>query len=210
MILSLRLVAVALFASACAPIASAQTAPADSAPSERAQRDADKVRQMILMHADRPRKARTEERPAASIAATARAAPAGDVAATEAPRLAARVTEPGPLATQAAVPDLAPTPTVAVAPLPAMLPVATLAARKKLELISGAEPAFPRRLVGSAANGSVRVAFDVLPDGSVTAVHVLRSPHPGLNAAAVAAVAQWRFQPVAERMSGATEFTFDP
>ena len=57
--------------------ASAQSAPAAaaSAPSDRAQRDADKVFRMILMHADKPRRAATRDDKVAAPARPSAAAP---------------------------------------------------------------------------------------------------------------------------------------
>jgi TonB family protein len=205
---SLCRLAIALIASVAAPMAAAQAAAGDGAPTERAKRDADKVREMILLHADKPRRARADERVSPTPAPAVRPAPGADAPVTAPPAVSALAAEPAAPVVRLAVPELAPTPTIAPAAVPAMLAPST-ARRSKLELIQGAEPAFPRRLVQSVVSGSVKVAFDVLPDGSVTAVQVLQSPHPGLNAPAVAAVSQWRFQPVAERVSGVTEFKFD-
>lgn len=207
---SLRRLAVALIAAGVPPLAAGQAVSGEGAPTERAKRDADKVREMILLHADKPRRARADERVAATPAPAVRPAPGADPSVTAPTAVAALATEPSAPVVRLAVPELAPTPTIAPAPVPALLAAAPSTARQtKLELIQGAEPAFPRRLVQSVATGAVKVAFDVLPDGSVTAVQVLNSPHPGLNAAAAAAVAQWRFQPVAARASAVTEFRFD-
>jgi len=233
-----RCLALVLFASAAGPVAWAQPAPAaaEAAPSERAKRDADKVREMILLHADKPRKARAEERAGAgstsatpataptratgSIAPAAAAPPkAAPVAAAGAPAVR-RVEEPvaaaetsKPAAAMPKVEEPAPAPATPLATAlpaaPSKPPAGAPALGNKLELVKGVEPSFPRRLVQSVRTGSISVAFDVLPDGSVTAVQVLRSPHPGLNAAAMEAVAQWRFRPIAERASGVTEFSLE-
>jgi TonB family protein len=204
MSLSLHRLAFVLVASASAPLA-AQAAPADAAPSERAQRDADRVRQMILLHADKPRRARVDERAAAPVAVT-RPAPAVEAPAAVPPAVAALVAGSAAPVARPALPELAPTPTVVAAPMPASL---ASVRTNRLELIRAVEPAFPRRLAQSVTSGSITLAFDVLPDGSVAAVKVLRSPHPGLDAAAITAVSQWRFQPIAERAGGVTEFAFE-
>ena len=227
-------------------------APAVEAPIERARRDAEKVYQLILLHADKPRKAREERvvatpavprvapgaaptgssapKPpsvaAASLSAvlpSARAVPAAEV--TE-PR-AAEGTNPDAIAAKLpAVPEgsllseipahnspatMALAPTSAPMPLPATpAPAPPLAAAARvLELVSSVEPDFPSRLVRRLVQGSVVVNFDVLPDGSVGTTTIVKSSHPGLNAAAQAAVAAWRFKPISATTAGVTELRFE-
>ena len=79
----------------------------------------------------------------------------------------------------------------------------------KLELVESVEPEFPARLVRTLGRGSVVVQFDVLPDGSVVRPEVVRSSHKGLDAAAQAAVAAWRFKPISETAPGLVELKFD-
>jgi TonB family protein len=79
----------------------------------------------------------------------------------------------------------------------------------KLELVSSVEPEFPARLVRSLGAGSVVVNFDVRPDGTVARAEVSRSSHRGLNEAALAAVAAWRFKPISETMPGVVELKFE-
>lgn len=210
--------------------AQAQVAPsaAASSPNDRAQRDADKVFRMILMHADKPRRAAvrdekaapTAERPVAPARAST-ASPGGAPARTAseatpgdskpAPSAAAPITgaPAQALATQAQPTDA--TPVAALAAPASTLGTTTPAAPKnvKLELVESVEPEFPSRLVRSLGSGSVVVQFDVLPDGSVTRPEVLRSSHKGLNAAAQAAVAAWRFKPISETAPGLVELKFD-
>jgi protein TonB len=81
-----------------------------------------------------------------------------------------------------------------------------------LKLLSQVEPDFPGALQRRLRQGSVEVAFTVLPDGSVSALTVLRSSHPRLDAPALEAVAQWRFEPIAAPKGGVVEvgFKLDP
>ena len=68
--------------------AQVQPAASAAAPSDRAKHDADKVYQMILQHADKPRRPR-EEKPGGTSAATP-AAPAASAASARAAAIAAR------------------------------------------------------------------------------------------------------------------------
>lgn len=81
-----------------------------------------------------------------------------------------------------------------------------------LKLLSQVEPDFPGALQRRLRQGSVEVAFTVLPDGSVSALSVLRSSHPRLEAPALDAVAQWRFEPITAPKGGVVEvgFKLDP
>lgn len=81
-----------------------------------------------------------------------------------------------------------------------------------LRLLSQVEPEFPGPLQRRLRKGSVELSFTVLPDGSVSAPSVLRSSHPRLEAPALAAVAQWRFAPLAVAKTGVVEvgFNLDP
>ncbi len=93
----------------------------------------------------------------------------------------------------------------------AVLTPVTVVAPKvlKLELVSSVEPDFPARLMRQLGKGSVVVNFEVRPDGTVARTEVVSSPHSGLNAAAQAAVAAWRFKPISETMPGVVELTFE-
>jgi TonB family protein len=219
--------------------AHAQPAPAASsvAPNERAQRDADKVFQMILQHADKPRRAPVAAEPRAP-ATPAAARPAAPPAAATAPTRAAdaRVTASTPPAVPAepakqvqpdggsssgpSVPDMAAAPeavstpslgsAAAAVPVAVLAPVSVAAPRSlKLELVSSVEPEFPARLVRSLGKGSVTVNFEVQPDGRVGRTEVTSSSHRGLNEAAQAAVAAWRFKPISETMPGVVELKFE-
>jgi TonB family protein len=214
--------------------ADAQEAPAAaaSAPNSRAQRDADKVFRMILMHADKPRRVSRDDKAPVPAAATVTGRSAQSsrptnepaVAPTE-PVKAAATTLPAvspasapspappdnvPVAGPRAVVDTALLTTPAPAPMTAPAPAAPAAPKNvKLELIASEDPAFPSRLVRSLGSGSVVVQFDVLPDGTVSQPEVLRSSHRGLNAAAITAVSAWRFKPISETAPGVVELKFE-
>jgi periplasmic protein TonB len=97
-----------------------------------------------------------------------------------------------------------------VAPVAALAPVSVAAPRSlKLELVSSVEPEFPSRLVRSLGKGSVVVNFQVRPDGTVERTEIASSSHRGLNEAAQAAVAAWRFKPISETMPGVVELKFE-
>ena len=85
----------------------------------------------------------------------------------------------------------------------------TAVASKALILLSSVEPEFPARLVRTLGKGSVVVRFEVQSDGSVASTAVVKTSHKGLNEAAQAAVAAWRFKPVGEPASGITELRFE-
>jgi TonB family protein len=213
--------------------AHAQPAPAAPAPTpaERAQRDADKVFQMILQHADKPRRspAAAEPRTPAPVVSPRTVAPAAAPARAAEPRVTATTpaavsSEPAPepapseaapsAGPGAAAPEATAAPTTAVAtvavPAAALAPVAIATPRSlKLELVASVEPEFPARLVRQLGKGWVVVNFDVRPDGTVSRTDVTASSHRGLNEAAQAAVAAWRFKPISETMPGVVELKFE-
>lgn len=214
---------------------SAQSAPAAaaSAPSDRAQRDADKVFRMILMHADKPRRAAARDDKASTTApgaspagravpparptteaAAPLAKPAEPVAAAPAAvvppaAVTAPVADARPVETPAIAASAAPLAAVAASPVSAASPEPAVPKNTKLELIQSEEPLFPSRLVRQLGNGSVVVRFDVRPDGTVAQPEVVQSSHRGLNAAAVAAVSAWRFKPISETAPGIVELKFE-
>ena len=205
------------------------------AASDRAKRDADKVYELIRMHADRPRKAPTPvvapaHAPAATSEVEQPTRPAV-VALTATPRLpatatSARMTDPsgaghGGLAPAVALSALtapvhAKEVTLKQVSVPAeAMPrggaaaVASKATAPTLVLLSSVEPDFPRQLTRRLGQGSVVVNFEVLPDGTVGATHIEKSRHAGLNEAALAAVAAWRFKPIGTATAAVTELRFE-
>ena len=138
------------------------------------------------------------------------------VATLESAPPAAGLPPPSAAASAAAPPISAPSTASASTPAPS---VDTLAATSNpaqasapLKLVSQVEPDFPGALQRRLRQGSVEVAFTVMPDGSVSALSVLRSSHPRLEAPALEAVAQWRFEPIAFPKGGMVEvgFKLDP
>ena len=78
--------------------------------------------------------------------------------------------------------------------------VLTLAAcasqNRPLQLVSGAGPVFPEAARAEGLEGSVTVRYDVDVEGVVRNARVVASEPPGVfDAAALAAVRSWRFNP---------------
>ena len=101
----------------------------------------------------------------------------------------------------AAMPDAAAPPALAAAPEPD--------ADEPLVMVAQVEPQFPRAVMLDLRKGSVRVRFDVMTNGTVSAPAVVSSTNVRLNRAALAAVAQWRFQPLREPQEGVVELGFN-
>jgi TonB family protein len=82
-------------------------------------------------------------------------------------------------------------------------------ADETLVMVSQVEPQFPRAVMLDLRKGTVRVRFEVLANGTVSAPAVVSSTNVRLNRAALAAVAQWKFQPVRETQEGVVELGFN-
>ena len=78
-----------------------------------------------------------------------------------------------------------------------------------LVMMGSADPEFPAATMRRLRKGSVEVKFEVNTDGIVTAASVTSSSHPTLNAAAVEAVRQWRFQPTYKGHTAMVDLKFD-
>jgi TonB family protein len=78
-------------------------------------------------------------------------------------------------------------------------------------LVALAQPApqFPINVMRTLRRGTVQVRFSVMTDGSVADIEVLNTTSSRLNAAALAAIGQWRFQPVSKVQTGAVEVGFN-
>ena len=100
-----------------------------------------------------------------------------------------------------AMPDAAAPPALAAAPEPDV--------EEALVMVSQVEPQFPRAVMLDLRKGTVRVRFEVLPNGTVSAPAVVSSTNVRLNRAALAAVAQWKFQPLRETQEGVVELGFN-
>jgi len=77
-----------------------------------------------------------------------------------------------------------------------------------LKLRVRVEPVISRQLLASLQNGSVQLRFTVQPDGSVHQVEAVSASNKRLGAAAVAAVAQWRFEPIPRARNATVELGF--
>lgn len=190
--------------------------------SDRAKRDADKVYELIRMHADRPRKATPAivsppQVPTAVVdveptirpaIAKLTVAPDLPMAETTARAVAFSTAAPGVVALASpAAPARATELTLKQISLPAG--AASEAQNVTLVLLSSVEPEFPSHLTRRLGQGSVVVNFEVRPDGSVGATAIEKTRHSGLNAAALAAVAAWRFKPISKPTAGVTELRFE-
>jgi TonB family protein len=212
------------------PAPAASAAASDLNPVDRARRDADRVFQMILMHSDKPRKAGAtkEDAPTATARAkpVARAPAKGDEpvpkaevsSGLSAPIVARAAAEPQKASATNEV--ATPVPQTVVTAAPAEAPVAVAAATpamsapeeladESLTPLLRPEPEFPQNLMRTVHKGEVRVRFTVLPDGSVDAPAVVTTSHPRLNAAALAAIAQWRFVPLRKAQTAIVSLGFD-
>lgn len=217
-----------------APGVSAASSPASAlTPEERAKREGDQVFRWILIHSDKPRKAAAtkDDKPAVVVTRVkppARTpAPAAEVTASAVPAAAPVRPTPPPAPATAVVPEA--TPLVASSPapepvvaskgysttaatgVPSTLPAAApdTDATESLRPVSQEEPKFPVNLVRTLRSGQVQVKFTVLPDGSVAQPAVISTSNPRLNPSALAAVAQWRFEPVRKPQQGVVDLGFN-
>jgi len=222
-----------------ATLAQTATSPSEVAPSERAKRDADKVFHWIMIQGDRTRKAPAaaakdakefkDERPAAKPvrvaapeAAPARPKPDATIAATEPsnPKPAGKPAErpsetPASPAVPAAVAEAPRQDDPRVARIESgpgvAAPAVELTDDAPQGLVALAQPApqFPANVMRTLRRGTVQVRFSVQTDGSVANLEVLNTTSPRLNAAALEAIGQWRFQPVSRVQTGAVEVGFN-
>ncbi|MEO6279024.1 TonB family protein [Roseateles sp.] len=157
----------------------------------------------------------------AAVAAAPRPAPAPAPAALPEPVVArartAALPEPEPKPERAAPALLA----IASPPPAPVAPMAVAAravepppppveeAELPLKLLSRVNPGIPRQLQQqNFRDGFARVKFTVAPDGSVSKAEALASSHSRLGTAAIEAVKQWRFEPIAAPREVAIEFAF--
>ena len=214
-------------------------------PAERARRDADKVFHWIMIHSDKPRKAkaemkpeaksesRREEKQAVAPALTATAAqkpvrpePAPPVASKDggerskkdlpagssspSPQQAAPV--PAAELAKAAAPETAAAAkqVAAIAPNQAASPAAEEDDEDvALVPVMQTEPEFPATVMRQLRKGLVQVRFDVQADGTVAKAEVVKTTHRRLNDGAIAAVSQWRFQPLRKTQTAMVELGFN-
>ena len=231
--LAIGLAAATLCGFAAAQPALPAPAGADVSAAERAKRDADKVFQWIRIHSDKPRKAAVAPptpaaAPAAAVVVAKPSRPAnrpndGGIKETVTP-IAAGIQAPrsSPEPERTAV---AATPVVAEAEAE---PSVTPAGRRADTIVAAAapsareveedltlipvhrtEPEFSPVLMRQLRKGMVQVSFTVSPDGTVAKAQAVSSTHPRLKDAAVATVAQWRFQPLRHAQQGVVDIGFN-
>ena len=71
---------------------------------------------------------------------------------------------------------------------------------RPLQLLAGADPAYPAAARSAGIEGQVSVSYDVTPAGRVMNVVVVAAEPSGVfEEAALAAVRSWRFRPATER-----------
>jgi len=231
--LTLTLTAIAAGLLLLGQAAMAQTeAPKADKSLERAQKAADAVFHWIKLNGD---KGASRQQPAAAPTPAAAPAPRkpapAPVAAAPKPAPAPAVTaapNPAPVAVAVAPdpepePERAPVVLAMASPTPA--PTAPMAAAARavepppapveeaevpLKLLSRVNPTIPRQLQqqSSFRDGFARVKFTVAPNGSVSKAETLKASHSRLGLAAVDAVKQWRFEPIAAPREVAIEFAF--
>ena len=128
---------------------------------------------------------------------------------------AAQAAPPPPVErpTQTAPPPR-PAPVQATAPPPAPVEAAPTPkpARTGLpDVVSSAQPVYPRDALRDGISGEVTVTFTVNPDGSVSGATVASSnPRRVFDAAALDAIRKWRFEAPGEAVSGKRTFAFNP
>jgi TonB family protein len=157
---------------------------------ERAQRDADSPLRWIKLHADTPTKV----------------APSN----AESPRPAAERTVPGkPLRPAAAATARPAHAASAAAPIPPAKDLAPPPEEIEIAPLRRTDPQWDAELMGALRRGRVEVRFTVAANGTLAAAQVLSSTNPQLDAAALAALSQWRFAPMSTVHSASVEFGFD-
>lgn len=194
---------------------------------ERAQKQADKVFAFIKLHSVRPvtkqatpsAAAATPAPLVASVQTKAATKPPAPPAATasvqagvresvkQAPGVAPPELEPSAVVLAAATLD-APKPQLEILPQPRKPEPELEAEPEALRLLSKVEPEIPRQLRADFRGGAVTVQFTVQPDGSVVQAQAVQSSHKRLAAAAVTAVNQWRFAPLALAREASVDIAF--
>jgi TonB family protein len=199
-----RIAIVSLLSAMGLPCAFAQTAPlpaaSDAAPSEAARRAALSPYRFILLNAT-PAK----PKPAAAPGEARKTSPAAERQAAVRPAPIPSPKSPGSPATAASAVSQA----VAVAAPAIPEPEPIKAVRMAIVPIQTDPPHLPAALMRLQPSGTVRVRFEVNPDGSTGVVKVVSSTNRDLNRASVDAVQGWRFEPIDEAQSVETELVYN-
>lgn len=193
------------------PSVSAASAPVSDS-MERAQRQADNVMRWIKVHVDKPRSVATTPAPAPTPAPAKSAAPK-PLPATAAPAPESPAVVEAAQAPPAEVPVAAPIPAplpAAQAPAPAPPPEPVEEAEIPLQAIAQPSPNIPSNVLSSLDAGKVMIRFTVETSGKTSNVEVVSSSSRRLNAPTIAAVSEWRFQPIKVARVARVEFDFVP
>jgi len=78
-----------------------------------------------------------------------------------------------------------------------------------LQMVKQVDPEFAPTMMRRLQKGSVRVKFDVAPDGHVAHTEIVHTTSVMLNSSAQAAVAQWRFKPIHHEQSAMVDLAFN-
>ena len=70
------------------------------------------------------------------------------------------------------------------------------------------DPRLPPALLREQPRGTVKVHFDIQPNGSVSDVKVIASSNRQLDKPTIAAIQGWKFQPVDEILTVETEVVY--
>lgn len=169
--------------------------------------------------------------PVAAVKVAAPAPPGNSAAATAAAMAqradAARIDTAPPVAVVAPAAPLTTASEVAT-PVPMPAPVLTSAAAalapapltvvavddeedddSPLVPTSQVRPSYRANVLRDLGRGSVRVKFEVQPDGSVAKQEVVNSSNRGLNSATLQAVGQWKFEPIKKPRQAEIELGFN-
>ena len=75
--------------------------------------------------------------------------------------------------------------------------------------IAQVRPNYRSSLLRELGKGTVRVKFEVQPDGSVASQEIVSTTSRNLNSATLAAVGQWKFQPIKKPRQAQIELGFN-
>jgi TonB family protein len=202
----------AIFGSASAQ----QPPPAESSAragvSERVMRDAESPMRWIKMHSETLRRSE-ESRKLAAATAAASAAPPSVVAsppvATSSRSAAAKASPSAATAKPQRLAQKQEAPASAASEPAAAARVDSAVEERSLVTVDRAEPEWDEDVIRSLRKGRVVVRFIVAEDGYLSRIQIVESTSSKLTGPAMAAVMQWRFEPIAEPRVATVEFGFD-
>ncbi len=190
----------------------AQTPASTDKAQERAQQQSDNVYRWIKYFADQqPKKAEpTKARPKTDMPQLAKkpetkapAEPTQTTPVADAAVVTPSVAQPAADTPQQAAPQIAATPASA-APEPEVV----VQAAQPLRPVFAVEPTIPREMRNETINTRVLMSFTVQQDGTVATPTVVTGNNRRLNKSAMAAIAQWRFEPIQTDRMAQIEFEF--